>query len=90
MGTKGQVVIPKHVRERHGWGPGAEMSFEDQDDAVVIKRVDARRPLKGRFAHLGGDMAAELLKDRREDEARDRRREEHFGTPPAPGRASAG
>jgi AbrB family looped-hinge helix DNA binding protein len=37
MSSKGQVIIPKAVRERHGWRPGAELEVEDRDDAVVLR-----------------------------------------------------
>ncbi len=56
VGSKGQVVIPKELREKVGLHPGTEVSFGLDGD---------RRPaddLGGRFNHSG--MAEELLKDR--------------------------
>ena len=29
LSTKGQLIIPKEIRERHGWGPGSELEIED-------------------------------------------------------------
>ena len=65
MGTKGQVVIPKNLRERAGLGPGADVSFEALDDGIVVRRADRRAALRGRFA--GSGMAARLLEDRRRE-----------------------
>jgi AbrB family looped-hinge helix DNA binding protein len=39
LSSKGQVIIPKAVRDRHGWRPGLELDLEDQADAVVLRRA---------------------------------------------------
>jgi AbrB family looped-hinge helix DNA binding protein len=39
LSTKGQVVIPQEVRERHGWRAGAELWIEDRDDHLVLRAV---------------------------------------------------
>ena len=39
MSSKGQVIIPKAVRERQGWQPGTELEVEDQGDVVVLRRA---------------------------------------------------
>jgi AbrB family looped-hinge helix DNA binding protein len=62
MGAKGQVVIPKELRERVGLGPGADVSFEPVDDGIVLRRADRHPSMRGRFA--GSGMAARLLEDR--------------------------
>jgi len=41
LSSKGQVIIPKEVRERHGWRPGAELEVEDRGDAVVLRAARA-------------------------------------------------
>jgi antitoxin PrlF len=62
VGAKGQVVIPKELRDRVGLHPGTEVTFGlDGDRVVVIVRHPAD-DLGGRFNHSG--MAEELLKDR--------------------------
>ncbi len=40
ISTKGQVVIPKDIRQRHGWSPGTELQVEDRDDCVVLRRTE--------------------------------------------------
>jgi len=62
MGAKGQVVIPKDLREQIGIGPGDGVTFEPIDDGIVVRRVRGRTSLRGRFAKSG--MAARLLADR--------------------------
>jgi AbrB family looped-hinge helix DNA binding protein len=37
MSSKGQVIIPKAVRDRHGWATGLELEVEDRGDAVVLR-----------------------------------------------------
>ena len=37
LSSKGQVIIPKAVRDRHGWQPGAELEVEDRGDVVVLR-----------------------------------------------------
>ncbi len=62
VGAKGQVVIPKAIRDRAQLHPGDEVEFELRDDQVVIvARRDGDR-LGGRFASSG--MAGRLLEDR--------------------------
>jgi AbrB family looped-hinge helix DNA binding protein len=39
LSTKGQLIIPKAVRDRHGWLPGSELALEDHGDAVLIRSV---------------------------------------------------
>lgn len=65
MGAKGQVVIPKELREQAGLGPGDDVAFEAVGDGIVVKRAGRRAPLRGRFSQSG--MAARLLEDRRRE-----------------------
>lgn len=37
LSTKGQLVVPKEIRVRHGWTEGTELFLEDQDDTVVLR-----------------------------------------------------
>ncbi len=62
VGVKGQVVIPKDLRERAGLRPGADVEFELHGDRVSIAVAKRRPRLGGRFARSG--MAARLLEDR--------------------------
>lgn len=64
VGAKGQVVIPKGMRNELGLQPGAEVQFELDGDAVRILPAGAAavRGLRGRYSSTG--MAAALLADR--------------------------
>ena len=65
VGTKGQVVIPKSIRDRAGLQPGDEVDFELRDDEVVVRAARTPAGLAGRFD--GSGMAARLLADRRRE-----------------------
>jgi len=62
VGPKGQVVIPKAMREQVGLRPGEEVDFALEDDRVVVFPRGSRPALGGRFRGTG--MAARLLEDR--------------------------
>ncbi len=62
VGAKGQVVIPKALRERAGLHPGADVEFELDGARLSIKAAGNRPGLGGRFAQSG--MAQRLLVDR--------------------------
>jgi AbrB family looped-hinge helix DNA binding protein len=40
LSTKGQLIIPKGIRTRHGWAPGTELIVEDHGDSVVLRRAE--------------------------------------------------
>jgi AbrB family looped-hinge helix DNA binding protein len=64
VGAKGQVVIPKQLRDELGLVPGAEVDFERDGEGVRIRPAGAAatRGLRGRYAASG--LAAALLTDR--------------------------
>jgi AbrB family looped-hinge helix DNA binding protein len=64
VGAKGQVVIPKSLRDELGLVPGSEVDFERDGDGVRIlpAGVAATRGLRGRYPSSG--LAAALLADR--------------------------
>ncbi len=64
VGAKGQVVIPKPLRDELGLQPGAEVEFELDGDGVrvVPAGVTAIEGLRGRYRSSG--LAAALLADR--------------------------
>ncbi len=37
---KGQVTIPKELRDALGIGAGTEVTFERADDAIVVRKVE--------------------------------------------------
>ncbi len=41
---KGQVTIPKDIRERLGIGPGSEVDFVERDAAVILEKRPSPLP----------------------------------------------
>ncbi len=72
VGPKGQVVIPKELRDELGIEPGDEVSFWHHEDHVAVRPASHRRPLRGRFegSPLVDALAAERAADRQRESAR--------------------
>jgi AbrB family looped-hinge helix DNA binding protein len=88
VGAKGQVVIPKEIRDEIGIEPGDDVTFEAVGTEVRVRRVlddPARRgaavaALRGTWKGASGATPAELLEERRrEREREDGRMEEQTG-----------
>jgi len=43
VSTKGQIVLPKSVRDSRSWGPGTELVVEETRDGVLL-RASRRLP----------------------------------------------
>jgi AbrB family looped-hinge helix DNA binding protein len=65
IGAKGQVVIPKSVRQQAQLHPGDEVEVAFEGDRIVIAARRRNGALGGRFTRSG--MAARLLEDRRRE-----------------------
>lgn len=44
--TKGQVTIPKSIRERLGIEPGDEIEFEETEDGYVLRKSAEDNPFE--------------------------------------------
>ena len=61
--SKGQVTIPKPVRELLGIGPGSRVDFRRAaDGSIVIEKAESERP-KSRLADLVGSAGPGLSTD---------------------------
>lgn len=72
VGPKGQVVIPKELREELGLEPGDEVSFWRHGDHVALRPAGPGRPLRGRFRgyRLVDELDRERTADRDREDAR--------------------
>lgn len=39
LSSKGQIVVPKAIRESRGWGPGTEFVVEEAGKGVLLRPV---------------------------------------------------
>lgn len=39
LSSKGQIILPKSVRDEHHWEPGTEFSVESAGDGVLLRPV---------------------------------------------------
>jgi AbrB family looped-hinge helix DNA binding protein len=44
LSSKGQVILPKAVREARNWQPGTEFTVEEVDDGVLLRPVKPFKP----------------------------------------------
>ena len=66
--SKGQVTIPKKVRDRLGVHPGEDVGFEEKEGVVVITKAVTKSPFDkwmGRLAKLEGQKSDDLVKELR-------------------------
>lgn len=46
VSTKGQVILPKAVRDQHRWGPGTRLTVESTADGVLVKAASVFVPTR--------------------------------------------
>lgn len=68
VGPKGQVVIPKEMRDRLGIAPGDSVDFTFEDGGVRVDVVKDVPQLQGKFADMG--LLEELGADHRRERDR--------------------
>lgn len=77
LSTKGQLIIPKRIREALGLRPGAKFIIELEGDMVILKPVkgDIAQRLYGRYKDLDllQDLEGEHLQEVERDVERDRK-----------------
>ena len=60
--SKGQVTIPKRIRQYLSLGPGSEVDFECAEDGRVVLKTASRKP-KSRFAAVRGTLGPGMSTD---------------------------
>lgn len=61
--TKGQVTIPKDLRDRFGIEPGAEVDFTAAADGIRLRKVVDRRKQSKVLGCLGKELAGRAVPD---------------------------
>lgn len=82
VSTKGQVILPKAIREQRRWAAGTRLMVENTDDGVLLRAAPIFAPTRSEdvFAslpHAGppktlADMEAGIAAEARRRHARDR------------------
>jgi antitoxin PrlF len=62
MTTKGQVTIPKRLRDHLGLKPGSDVAFEIAQDGRVYLKAPGGRP-ESRFARVRGSLKTAMTTD---------------------------
>ncbi|MBV9863466.1 MAG: AbrB/MazE/SpoVT family DNA-binding domain-containing protein [Alphaproteobacteria bacterium] len=77
VSTKGQVILPKTVRERRKWTAGTRLIVEETPDGVLLRAAPAFAPTRhaevaGMLAYTGPAKTIEEMKAGIEAEAKRR------------------
>lgn len=82
VSTKGQVILPKAIREGQGWGAGTELLVENTPEGVLLTAAPAFAPTQpkdvfGSVAYRGPvksieEMNAAIAAEAKRRHARDR------------------
>lgn len=68
LSSKGQVVIPKSVRQAHQWRPGTKFVVEEMSGGILIRPLQTFPPttLQGGLGCAGYEGGAKTVKEMRE------------------------
>lgn len=74
VGLKGQVVLPKRMREALGLKPGVEVSLELRDQEIVIKKTEVTDNYAEYYIHTSAPKLKKWvnIKELTEDEVEER------------------
>jgi AbrB family looped-hinge helix DNA binding protein len=66
VSTKGQVILPKAIRQRRNWQPGTQLVVEDTPDGVLLKAAPIFAPTRpedvaGMLAYRGRPKTLEEM-----------------------------
>ncbi len=46
LSSKGQVILPKHIRNAHKWVPGVEFMVEDTPEGILLRPLKPFKPTR--------------------------------------------
>lgn len=63
---RGQVTIPKALRDRLGIRPGTVLEFTEEDGKLVVRKVESLDPVDEAYGRFGrGRCTDEIIKELR-------------------------
>ncbi len=72
IGERGQVTIPKKIRDQFGLGPDVEVEFHVENESIVLRKAPRRLEIerwRGRcrdsFSELGYNSVDDFIEDAR-------------------------
>ena len=66
LSSKGQIILPKAVRDAHRWVPGTEFSVETSDEGVLLRPLHSFG--KTKLEHVAGYLRRRGAKARSVEE----------------------
>lgn len=61
VAERGQVTIPKRLRDKLGIAPGTVLEFQDQDGKLVAVKVQSQDPVDAVYGRLGNGRSTDEL-----------------------------
>jgi AbrB family looped-hinge helix DNA binding protein len=58
LSTKGQIILPKNIRDSRAWAPGTEFTIEETGDGILLRPA-------GRFPAADLNQVAGCLRSKR-------------------------
>ncbi len=60
---KGQVTIPRHIREKLGIRPHSEVNFLEENERVYLTRKNVKVPKENKFRRYRGIATVKMTTD---------------------------
>jgi AbrB family looped-hinge helix DNA binding protein len=78
LSSKGQIILPKTVRDEHHWEPGTDFAVEDTGDGVLLRPIKTGKAsrlddLVGSLPVTGSPRSIDEMNSAIDAELRDRR-----------------
>ena len=83
LSTKGQIILPKAIREARGWDAGTRLSVEETPDGVLIRAAPVVAPTRhddvfGSLPYAGPAKSVEEMDAAIEAEAKRRHARDRY------------
>ena len=74
LSSRGQLALPKEVREQLGLGEGSLLTVRVEGDEVILRKalIESWRDWEGRFK--GSNLLGDLARNRQKELTRERKR----------------